>query len=66
MYRVKKSCKMQFEQEKSNETQKYRTQIERTLNMWAERADTCCLRDFPTALEYGSAKYEAKYLYTKV
>ena len=28
--------------------------------MWAERVNTCCLRDFPTALEYGSAKYEAK------
>ena len=49
MYRVKKSCKMQFEQEKSKETPKCRTE---RANMWAERANTCCLRDFPTALEY--------------
>ena len=30
VYKVKKSCKMQIEQEKSTETQKYRTQKERT------------------------------------
>ena len=28
--------------------------------MWAKRSYTCCLRDFPTALEYGSAKIRGK------